>query len=46
MPVDFDGVGSFSFDGEDRLILNDVCLGSYSEVSNAPASNCDHRFAR
>ena len=46
MPVDFDGTGSFSFEGEDRVNLKDVCLGSYSEVSNAPASNCGHRFAR
>ena len=46
MPVEFDGTGSFFFDGNDRVTLKDVCLGSYSEVSNAPVSNCGHRFAR
>lgn len=52
MPLDFDGAGEIFFDAEDRITLKDVCLGSYSEVSNAPhplatiASPVDPHIAR
>jgi hypothetical protein len=45
-PTGFEGGGLFSIDDEGKLMLTDICLGSYDGASNASVLNCGHTFSR
>lgn len=46
IPSDFDGIGTFSFDLDGQLVLEDVWLGiqQFSEGPSAITPGCGHRF--
>ena len=45
LPRDIDGEGTFSFDDEGRLVLQDIWLGS-PPIQDTVTVHCGHRFVR